>query len=237
MRTSVLLLTIVTACIGSVALRAQAPRPRIWQGVYTSAQAERGKATFATTCLRCHNADLSGDRGPALKGERFMTSWGGGSVTRLFEKVRDTMPPFATSTLDDQTKLDIVTFILQVNGFPAGEKELASADLDSIDIVAPGEVPKVQNFARVQVVGCLARGDQNRFLLTNASEPVAATADNVTLPVPAPGTARVVLLNAGPFNPEGQAGQRVDVRGLLYRDDRDTLVTVSALKALGACPN
>ena len=237
MRTSVLLLTIVAAFTGSVALRAQAPRPRIWQGVYTPAQAERGKATFATTCLRCHNADLSGDRGPALKGERFMTSCGGGSVTRLFEKVRDTMPPFATSTLDDQTKLDIVTFILQVNGFPAGEKELASADLDSIDIVAPGEVPKVQNFARVQVVGCLARGDENRFLLTNASEPVASTADNVTLPVPAPGTARVVLLNAAPFKPEGQVGQRVDARGLLYRDDRDILLTVSALKALGACPN
>ena len=37
-----------------IALRAQ-DTPRIWQGVYTTAQAERGKAVFNTTCLRCRN--------------------------------------------------------------------------------------------------------------------------------------------------------------------------------------
>ncbi len=232
------LIVIAAVLTGTIGLRAQqAPRPRIWQGVYTTTQAERGKATFLVTCQRCHNADLSGDRGPALKGERFMTSWGGGSVTRLFEKIRDTMPPFATSTLDDQTKLDIVTFILQTNEFPAGAKDLALADLESIDIVAQGEVPKAQNFARVQVVGCLARGDENRFVLTNASEPVAAATDNVSLTVPAVGTGRVILLNAGPFKPESQVGQRVEARGLVYRDERDTLLTVSALKAVGSCQN
>src|SRR5574339_752186 len=131
-------LTVVAAVlVGGIALRAQqAAQPRIWQGVFTTAQAERGKATFLVTCQRCHNADLSGDRGPALKGERFMTTWGGGGVNRLFEKIRDTMPPFATSTLDDRTKLDIVTFILQTNGFPAADKELAAEELESIDIVA-----------------------------------------------------------------------------------------------------
>ena len=223
---------------GAVALRAQQPQqPRIWQGVYTAAQAERGKATFLVTCQRCHNADLSGDRGPALKGERFMASWGGGGVNRLFEKIRDTMPPFATSTLDDATKLDIVTFILQTNGFPAGQKDLAGADLESIDIVAQGEAPKAQNFARVQVVGCLARGDENRFVLTNASEPIAAATDTVSLPMPPPGSGRVMLLNTSPFKPEAHVGQRVEARGLVYRDERETLLTVSALKAVGSCQN
>jgi hypothetical protein len=98
-------------------------------------------------------------------------------------------------------------------------------------------VPKAQNFARVQVVGCLARGDENRFLLTNASEPVAAASDNASLPVPSPGTRRVVLLNAAPFKPEAQVGQRVDARGLVYVDERETLLTVSALKAVGSCQN
>jgi mono/diheme cytochrome c family protein len=232
------LMVVAAVLVSAIALRAQqAPQPRIWQGVYTAAQAERGKATFLVTCQRCHNADLSGDRGPALKGERFMTTWGGGGVNRLFEKIRDTMPPFATSTLDDATKLDIVTFILQTNGFPAGERDLAAADLESIDIVAQGEVPKAQNFARVQVVGCLARGDENRFVLTSASEPVPAASDTASLPVPAQGTGQVVLLNAAQFNPASQVGQRVDARGLVYRDDRDTLLTVSALKAVGSCQN
>ena len=42
------------------ALEAQAPAPapaaeaRIWQGVFTAAQAARGKETYTTACLRCH---------------------------------------------------------------------------------------------------------------------------------------------------------------------------------------
>ena len=219
-----------------VAGTAQAPRPRIWQGVYTAAQADRGRATYATTCLRCHNPDLSGDRGPALKGERFMTTWGGGSVTRLFEKIRDTMPPFATSTLDDTTKLDVVAFILQTNGFPAADRELALGELEGIQILAQGEQPKAQNFARVAVVGCLARGDANRFVLTSATEPAVA-AENAAALIPSPGTARVVLLNAAQFNPDAQIGRRVEARGLVYRDDRDILLAVSALKAIGPCQN
>ena len=224
--------------VGAIGLRAQqAPPPRIWQGVYTPAQAERGKTAFLASCQRCHNADLSGDRGPALKGERFMMTWGGGSVGRLFEKIRDTMPTFATSTIDEATKLDIVTFILQTNGFPTAGTELKPDDLDSIQILAQGEQPKAQNFARVQVVGCLARGDEGRFVLTSASEPVVAATDTAALPVPAAGAGRVMLINAAPFKPEAHVGQRVEARGLVYRDDRETLLAVSGLKSVGSCQN
>ena len=233
MRKALLLLAAVLA--GGIAVRAQpAPQPRIWQGVYTTTQADRGRTAFLASCQRCHNADLSGDRGPALKGERFMTTWGGGSIGRLFEKIRDTMPVFATSTIDEATKLDIVTFILQTNGFPTGPAELNADDLDAIQILAKGEQPKAQNFARVQVVGCLARSDE-RFVLTNASEPVAAVSDTAALPVPSPGAGRVLLLNTTPFKPEAQVGQRVEARGLVYRDERDTLLTVSTLKPVGSC--
>lgn len=232
------LLVITAVLIGAIGVRAQqTPPPRIWQGVYTTAQADRGKTAFLASCQRCHNADLSGDRGPALKGERFTTTWGGGSVGRLFEKIRDTMPVFATSTIDEATKLDIVTFILQTNGFPTGGAELKADELDTIQILAKGEQPKAQNFARVQVVGCLARADENRFVLTNASEPVAVASDSTSLPLPTAGSGRVVLLNAAPFNPASQVGQRIEARGLVYRDEGDTLLTVSALKAVGGCQN
>ena len=49
--------------------------------------------------------------------------------------------------------------------------------------------------------------------------------------------ARVVLLNASPFNPETQIGQRVEARGIVYRDEKDILLVVSALTAVGACQN
>jgi mono/diheme cytochrome c family protein len=237
MRRAVLLIVAAGFFSGAVGLRAQAPQPRIWQGVYTTAQAERGRAAYTTSCLRCHNADLSGDRGPALKGDRFMTTWGGGGVDRLFAKIRDTMPPFATSTLDDATKLDIVTFILQNNGFPAATRELAAADLESIQVVAKDEQPAVQNFSRVHVVGCLARGEESGWVLTAATEPSVATDAKPGAAPPAPGKGRVVLVNAGQFDPAAQVGQRVEARGLLYRDDRETLVALSALIRLGPCGN
>ena len=235
MRRWVLVLASAAMWAGMAPAGAQTPGPRIWQGVYTAAQAERGKATFLASCQRCHNADLSGDRGPALTGARFMTTWGGGSsVNRLFEKIRDTMPQFSTSTIDPASKLDIVAFILQANGFPTGPRELAVSDLEPIQILAQGEQPKAANFARVLVAGCLSRGEANRFVLTGASEPVVA-ADNMA--VPPPGAGRVVLLNANPFDPDTQIGRRVEARGILYRDTKDILLVVSALKAVGACQN
>lgn len=237
MPTTVFLFTVAAIVSGTIALAAQPAPPRIWQGVYTTAQAERGRSAYTTSCLRCHNADLSGDRGPALKGERFTTTWGGGGVDRLFAKIRDTMPPFATSTLDDATKLDIVTFILQNNGFPAASRELAAADLESIQIVAKDEQPALQNFSRVHVVGCLARGEENGWVLTSASEPVVATDTKPGTAPPARGSGRVILVNAGQFDPAAQVGERVEARGLLYRDDRETLVALSALIRLGPCEN
>lgn len=234
MRNTVVLI-MASLAISAAVLHAQAPQPRIWQGVFTAAQAERGNATFSTTCLRCHGADLGGNTAPALTGERFMAAWGDGSVARLFGTIRDTMPPFATSSIDDATKLDIVAFILQSNGFPTADRELAAGDLESIQIVPKEQQSAVQNFARVQVVGCLASGDANRFVLTSASKPVAASdagATNAAL-----GSGRILLLNAAPFGPAGQIGQKVEARGIIYRDERETLMAVTALKTLGACRN
>ena len=88
---------LVTSCavwLCAVAgMAAQAPPPRIWQGVYTAEQAARGKSVFETSCVRCHGIDLAGTSAPALKDDRFMATWGGENVSRLFGKIRDTMPP------------------------------------------------------------------------------------------------------------------------------------------------
>src|SRR5262245_13795605 len=170
-RRAVVSLVALLAC--SVALVAQ-DTPRIWQGVYTTAQAERGKAVFNTTCLRCHGEDLAGNTAPALKGDRFQSSWGGDVIESLFTKVRDTMPPNFGTILDDQVKLDIVTYILQTNGFPAGGSELmvGSTDLANTQILKKGEQASVQNFSLVQTVGCLASGPNKTWILTRTAEPV-----------------------------------------------------------------
>jgi quinoprotein glucose dehydrogenase len=226
---------------GGVALAAQ-ETPRIWQGVYTAAQAERGKAVFNTTCLRCHGEDLGGNTAPALKGDRFQSSWGGDTIESLFTKIRDTMPPNFGTILDDQVKLDIVAYILQTNGFPGGASELAvgSTDLATAQILQKGEQAGVQNFSLVQAVGCLAAGPNGSWILTRTAEPVATHEDlpserALALAVSTPlGTRTFRLISVVPFKPEAHAGQKVEVRGLIYNEPGNERLNLTSLQATGA---
>src|SRR5215468_4683603 len=132
-------------------------RKGIWDGVFTKAQSERGKAALLQNgCNGCHGAELAGDRGPALKGDRFMADWENGSINRLFTKIRDTMPPLNAEQVTPATKLDIVAYLLKVNGFPSGGSTLSADDVENIQIVKRGtDAAVVANFSLVEVVGCL----------------------------------------------------------------------------------
>ena len=114
---------------------AQVPDQRIWDGVFTAEQARRGKAQFETNCGACHGAPGSGgsDRsGPTLiGGDRFMKAWEFSGLNQLVSKVFDQMPQGYPSNVEDAVKLDIISYILQSNGFPAGSKELG-ADLTAL---------------------------------------------------------------------------------------------------------
>lgn len=236
-------LILIACAVWMLALRvgAQAPLPRIWQGVYTTAQAERGKSAFDTSCVRCHGADLGGTSAPSLKGERFMDTWGGENLSRLFEKIRDTMPPLFGTFVSDDAKIDIVGYILQTNGYPAGNVELtAGPDLASIQIVGKGDPAKIQNFALVEVVGCLSRVG-NSWRLIRSGDPAATTAAVPAEVLPAVaekplGAGDYLLLNALPFDPASQQNQKVEARGLIYQEPGNDRLTVTSLKSVGPCP-
>lgn len=239
MRTAIA--AVFVAWILAAAVAAQAPPSDIWQGVYSTAQAERGRAVYLSACLRCHGPDLAGTTAPALRGERFFETWGGDSIGRLFEKIRDTMPPNFSTTLDDGAKLDIVAFILQGNGFPAGaELSLGRPALASVRILRKGEQPRVENFALVHSVGCLVR-DGREWVLRDASDPAATTADrpgadDLTAAATTPlGTQRFVLLSAAPFNPVASEGRKVEARGLVYQEGSESLLTVTSVVRVGEC--
>ena len=80
---------------------AQAPATaKIWDGVYSVAQAKRGEASYASHCVRCHGSDLlgSGRQGRQLKGDSFWQTWQSNSLQSLFAKMQGSMPrddPFA----------------------------------------------------------------------------------------------------------------------------------------------
>ncbi len=156
---------------------------KIWNGVYTTAQAARGKTAFETSCTNCHNRDLNGsDRSPSLHGDRFLANWLNGSVNTLYSKIRFSMPATYPETVADDVKLDIVTYLLQVNAFPAGSTELKmdADELESIQIAKKGS-QDVANFTLVQLVGCLAPGPNKSWTLVRTTEPLA-TKDEIPTP-------------------------------------------------------
>src|SRR5215471_9470498 len=210
----------------------------VQDGVYTTAQADRGKANFLSgRCGGCHQLDLSGDRGPALKGDDFLAHWENGSVVTLFDKIRETMPPNGANEVTDDAKVDIVAYLLQQNGYPAGKSELRTeADsLGIIDLIRKGQANSVPNFALVQVVGCLSQGANNAWTLTKTSEPVVTrdeepTATTLrTAEAKALGSETFTLVSVTPFKPETHAGQKMEARGLLYRDEKDARLNLTSL--------
>ena len=216
-------------------------------GVFSTAQAERGKSHFVSgRCAECHRPDLSGDRGPALKGDAFLAHWENGSVHSLFDKIRETMPATGPTEVTDEAKADIVAYLLQSNGFPAGKTELrAEAEtLGVIDIVRKGQRTTIPNFSLVQVVGCLTQGANNSWVLSNTTEPAFTTDEEPTAaalktaqgtPL---GTQTFQLLSADAFEPGGHKGQKVEARGLLYRDTNYARLNLTSLHTLDAsCQN
>lgn len=101
---------------------------------YTAAQAERGKASYQHSCEVCHGSELdNGDfGGPPLKGAAFRSHWGSGSASALFAYVKATMPTDNPGGLNDSTYADILAFVLQSNGYPAGNAELPS-NVDALE--------------------------------------------------------------------------------------------------------
>src|SRR4051812_45676700 len=85
------------------ALQGAAPRRSVWLGVYTTAQAERGKAEYDRTCIRCHaanldgvqDANLLGDFAPrfSIRGTDFMERWREDTAFSLFTYIKTGMPP------------------------------------------------------------------------------------------------------------------------------------------------
>jgi mono/diheme cytochrome c family protein len=103
---------------------AQSPAS-VWDGVYAQTQADRGKMAYAKQCASCHGAALDGNGAvPPLAGADFKTNWNGQTADDLFEKVQTSMPADRPGTLSREQNADILAFLLQSNGFPAGQKDL-----------------------------------------------------------------------------------------------------------------
>jgi len=109
----------------------EAPRSA-WDGVYTVEQAERGERSFSDVCSSCHLAEEF--YSPAFLESRLV----GQDLSTLFGYLRNMMPYDAPGTLPGRTYVNVLAYLLQLNGFPAGETDLpgTTARLSSIQVPA-----------------------------------------------------------------------------------------------------
>ena len=128
-------------CLLLSAANDQAART-VWDGLYTEAQAERGRAAYQQSCVGCHRDDLRGDStAPSLVGESFMFLWGDMEVGELLARVQKVMPPERPGSLPAQTYTDIIAFVLKKNELPTGVREL-SADSDALHALITAKATK-----------------------------------------------------------------------------------------------
>src|SRR5262245_60596417 len=118
-------IAVILGLVLGVFIAQEATRSAKREGVYTRAQAERGRTEYGKHCGSCHKEDMSGTtEAPPLLGDKFMTAWQDSNVNDLYELVRGTMPYDTPNSLLPQAYADIVAAMLQRNNFPAGADEL-----------------------------------------------------------------------------------------------------------------
>ncbi len=98
---------------------AQAARPprTTKAGVYTLAQASRGKDMYSGMCKGCHT--------PASHtGVTFKNWWEGHPLSDLFMYMVNKMPKNDPGSLALEDYADLVAYLLRMNAMPPGQREL-----------------------------------------------------------------------------------------------------------------
>jgi mono/diheme cytochrome c family protein len=110
-------------------------------GVYTDAQATRGRALYQERCAQCHGGTLGGGIAPPLSGSSFIAAWGAQPLWELVSKIRNTMPANDPGKLTPSQTADLTAHILQAGKFPSGRTELGADEAALKAIVLPGPGP------------------------------------------------------------------------------------------------
>ena len=207
----------------------------VWDGVYSKAQAERGKTTAETFCAQCHKADLTGDTAPDLNGKGFRSRWDAATLNELYTKIVKTMPKGGVH-LPPENAPDVIAFILAQNGFPAGDRTLTTDanSLGQVRILGQNGPMAAEVGQLIRILGCLTAGPANTWQLTSAVTPERSRSDEPSgkgeiagLAAKQLGSSSIRLTGVDPDDGDHK-GQRVEVKGILGSD----AIIVTSLQAI-----
>jgi len=213
----------------------------VLDGVYSNAQAERGHDFYRSYCGACHGDSLEGVSAPPLTGSRFIERWREGVLDPLYEFIRQRMPfgrPANAKPIPDNEYLDIVTYILKVNGYRAGEGELTRGLLGNVVLVGMNGRQPVPDGAHVVTVGCLVQAGNGGWGLSNAAEPARTPTENNSTPTSFQNKLgnlvfRLADLEAVPdFSPSAHQGHKILVKGFLTRQPNAERISLTSMEML-----
>jgi hypothetical protein len=154
----------LTGAVAGCALMVLAGQETAPPAVYTTAQADRGKTAYQSTCGKCHTATLLGRTGkpgelppvdslpavmqevvrgakgniPPLAGADFLARWEGQTTMDLSVRIKTAIGGFPPEGTDKDTYLDLTAYVLQANGAQPGTQALTGATAVAIgQVVAP----------------------------------------------------------------------------------------------------
>lgn len=130
LQTAIVMLTLTA---GAAIETPQAAPRSAKDGVYTAAQADRGKAVYTEQCTECHGTmtSVTPDLAPLLNDHVFQRAWRNRSLSELFDRVRETMPQNRPRTLSPSQMVDLIAYILSANGLAAGDVPLTD-DIETL---------------------------------------------------------------------------------------------------------
>lgn len=132
-RAATLAVCLIGALGPSVVARGQSATMRSTRdGVFSAAQAQRGRAGFLWNCMECHELEEYTAAGAYLEEMEGETVW------EVFEFIWSEMPEDNPSWLKPEEYADILAYILSVYGMPAGEADLPTDKETLEDIVIEG---------------------------------------------------------------------------------------------------
>lgn len=236
------LVALVVALSANVS--AQRQNRTVLDGVFAPEQAARGGRLFATNCAMCHGERLTGGTAPALVGDNFMKTFEAGTVAQLFTTMRTRMPQTNPGILSEDEYLALASFVLQSNGFPAGEEPL-TADLVLLGNtrILRGEAPKeVANFSLVGLVGCLTQAGDGSWQVLSASQPYLTKNANVstggelsdaTARELGSSTVNLLFVTVQQSSAQALKDRRVEAKGLLIRGPNDIRLNLTSVQGIG----
>ena len=218
--------------------QSEAREKTVLDGVYSNAQAQRGQEFYTTHCSACHGNTLEGVSAPPLKGNRFIERWREGALDPLYDFIRKTMPfgrRADTKPIPDTEYLDILTYVLKINGYQAGVSELTPVLLGSVMLVGMNGPKPVPDGSHVVTAGCLSQAG-DLWILSDASEPARTPIENTSTSLQrnlGSLTFRLADLEAVPdFSPPAHIGHKVQATGFLTRQPNAERISLTSMRML-----